>query len=93
MYRHPAPNTLRALDILGCGGFLLSNFQPELAEYFTPNQDFVYYEDLFDALDKADFYLKHDTLRTQIAQNGYQRAKECFSYPKQIKEMLQIANF
>lgn len=84
---------LRALDILGCGGFLLSNFQPELAEYFTPDQDFVYYEDLFDALDKADFYLKHDTLRTQIAQNGYQRVKECFNYAKQIKEMLEIAGF
>ena len=80
---------LRALDILGCGGFLLSNFQPELAEYFTPNQDFVYYEDIFDALDKADFYLKHDTLRTQIAQNGYQRVKECFSYPKQLGYLLQ----
>jgi len=84
---------LRALDILGCGGFLLSNFQPELVEYFTPNQDFVYYEDLFDAQDKAAFYLKHDTLRTQIAQNGYQRVKEYFNYPKQINEMLNISNF
>jgi len=26
---------LRALDIMGCGGFLVSNYQPELAEYFT----------------------------------------------------------
>jgi len=82
---------LRALDILGCGGFLLSNFQPELAEYFTPNQDFVYYEDLYDALDKADFYLKHDTLRTQIAQNGYQRVKEHFNYPKQLGELFNIS--
>ena len=82
---------LRALDILGCGGFLLSNFQPELAEYFTPNQDFVYYEDLYDALDKADYCLKHDTLRTQIAQNGYQRVKECFNYSKQLGELFNIS--
>ena len=84
---------LRALDILGCRGFLLSNYQPELVEYFTSDKDFVYYEDMFDALDKADFYLKHDTLRTQIAQNGYQRVKECFNYPKQIKEILRISGF
>lgn len=83
---------LRALDILGCGGFLLSNFQPELAEYFTPGHHFVYYEDLYDALDKANFYLNHDTLRTQIAQNGYQRVKECFSYSSQLRELLRISN-
>lgn len=38
---------LRA-DILGCGGFLLSNYQPELCEYFTPDVDFVYFNDMDD---------------------------------------------
>lgn len=83
---------LRALDILGCGGFLLSNYQPELAEYFTPDVDFVYYADLGDACEKADFYLKHDTLRKQIAANGYARVKEEFNYTKQIGSMLATAD-
>ena len=44
---------LRAIDILGCGGFLLSNYQPELCEYFTPDVDFVYFEDPDDLAEKS----------------------------------------
>lgn len=82
---------LRALDIMGCKGFLLSNYQPELAEYFIPDSDFVYYADMDDALDKASFYLEHDDLRTRIAANGYQRAKEQFNYPLQLTKLLKAA--
>ena len=82
---------LRALDIMGCQGFLLSNYQPELAEYFVPDKDFVYYTDMNDALEKATFYLKNDTLRTQIAQSGYQRVKAHFNYSSQIKKLLNNA--
>ena len=34
---------LRIFDILGCGGFLLTNYQPELSDYFTPGYDLVCY--------------------------------------------------
>ena len=46
---------LRAWDILGCGGFLLSNFQQEPCEYFVPGEDFVYYESTDDAVEKAGY--------------------------------------
>lgn len=71
---------LRALDIMGCGGFLLSNYQEEYLDYFVPDEDFVYYEDFKDAYAKADFYLKNDTSRKQIAKNGYEKIKKYFSY-------------
>lgn len=32
---------LRVLDILSCGGFLITNFQEELLEYFEPGVDLV----------------------------------------------------
>lgn len=35
---------LRAFDIMGSGGFLLSNYQEDFFENFTPGIDFVYYE-------------------------------------------------
>ncbi len=55
---------LRALDIMSCGGFLLSNYQEELCEYFVPGEDFDYYEDYEDLMGKIDYYLTHeDTLR------------------------------
>jgi spore maturation protein CgeB len=39
---------LRVWDILGAGGFLLTNFQVELPDYFENGKDIVYYEDIND---------------------------------------------
>ena len=61
---------LRALDIMGCGGFLLSNYQEELGELFQDGDDMVMYESIPDAIEKINFYLEHETLREKIARNG-----------------------
>ena len=82
---------LRALDIMGAGGVLLANYQPELAEYFADGQDVILYSGMEDAVAKAEFYLQHDDLRRQIGHNGYQIVKEAFNYPKQIARMFDIA--
>lgn len=82
---------LRSLDILGAGGVLLSNFQPELAEYFEDGRDVIMYESMEDAFAKADFYLKHEELREEIAANGYRRVREEFSYPDKIRQMFETA--
>ena len=82
---------LRSLDIIGSGGVLLSNFQPELAEYFENETDVIMYDSMEDAFAKADFYLKHDNLRRKIALNGYQKICRDFSYPDRIKKIFEIA--
>lgn len=83
---------LRALDIMGAKGVLLSNYQPELADYFEDEKDCIMYTSMEDAVAKADFYLKHDDLREQIAINGYQKVKEYFSYPERIRELFTVCN-
>lgn len=82
---------LRALDIMGARGVLLSNYQPELAQHFENEKDIVLYESMEDAVAKADFYLKHEDLRKAIALNGYQKVKERFSYPERINTLFCIA--
>jgi len=84
---------LRALDILASGGFLLSNYQPELAEYFTDGEDLVMYYSLEDALAKCEYYLEHEEERLAIARNGYEKVKKMFNYEMKIKEMLATAEF
>lgn len=79
---------LRALDIMGCGGFLLTNYQPELAEFFEAGRDFVFYDNLTDLIQKAGYYLSHDKEREQIAASGYQKVKALFSYQTQVKQIL-----
>lgn len=83
---------LRALDIMGAKGVLLSNYQPELADYFEDEKDCIMYTSMEDAVAKTDFYLKRDDLREQIAINGYQKVKEHFSYPERIRELFKVCN-
>lgn len=78
---------LRALDILGSGGFLLSNYQEELAEHFVPDEEVVLYDSIEDAYAKADFYLRNDSLRLQIARNGYEKAKKEFTYENRLQSI------
>ena len=70
---------------------MLSNYQPELAEYFSDGQDVIMYESIEDALSKADYYLKHEEPRARIAQNGYQKVISHFTYPDRITTMLKTA--
>ena len=79
---------LRCLDVMGCGGFLLSSYQPELAECFTHDEEVVLYDSYEDAYEKAAFYIEHDDLRTQIAANGYNKVKNEFSYEKRLSNIL-----
>lgn len=81
---------LRVWDVLGAGGFLLTNFQAELPAYFENGRDLVYYESLADMQRKAEYYLAHEDERRQIAQNGHDKVKLFHSYDIRLKEMLKI---
>ena len=80
--------SLRCLDIMGCGGFLLSSWQPELAEFFVPDEEVVLYDSYEDALEKASFYLENDDIRQKIAEAGYKKVRAEFSYEKKLGEIL-----
>ncbi len=82
---------LRALDILGCGGFLLTNYQPEIAEWFVDGQEVVMYTSLEDAYAKCEYYLEHEEEREQIARNGRQKVQQLFGYEVRIREMFTLA--
>lgn len=79
---------LRILDIMGCGGFVMSNYQEELAEYFTIGQECEIYENLEDLVVKTEFYLHNEDLRRQIAVAGFEKIKRDFSFEDRIKHML-----
>lgn len=82
---------LRALDVMGAGGFLLSSFQPELAEYFLQEEEMVMYESMEDAVAKADFYIRNDDLREKIATAGANRISEMFSLSDRWNQIMQLA--
>ncbi len=79
---------LRALDVMGSGGFLLSSYQPELFEYFIDGEECVMYTSIEDALEKADFYLENDDIRKQIANKCKEKIRTDFRYEDRINVLL-----
>ena len=80
---------LRVLDIMASGGFLISNYQPELAEYFVPGEEMVLYESMSDLEDKVRYYLEHDEERIAIARRGCEKTRAEFSYEKILAEIFK----
>jgi spore maturation protein CgeB len=80
---------LRCMDILGSGGFLLSNYQADFYDYFIPGEDLVLFDSKENLLAQCEYYLKHDALRNQIAANGYGKVKEHHTYKIRLKEILE----
>lgn len=82
---------LRAFDIMGAGGFLLSNYQEELLEYFENEKDMVVYESMEDAIAKINFYLNHEDLRRKIAENGRIKTLEEHSLQNRFEQIISDA--
>lgn len=81
---------LRCLDIMGAGGFLLSNYQADFYEHFIPREDLILYESVDDLLKKCAYYLRHESERKQIAINGYNKVKEYHTYEVRLQQMFDI---
>lgn len=81
---------LRVFDILGNGGFCITNYQSELLEYFTPDVDLVIYENEEDLLSKIAYYLRNEEERIQIARNGYNKVKSLYTYEKRLEKIIEI---
>ena len=79
-----------ALDILGAGGFLLTNYQIELTDYFKNEESIVYYEDMYDCCKKAEYYLLHEDKRRQIAAKGHELVSKKHSYINRVKYILDV---
>lgn len=83
---------LRCFDIMGAGGFLMTNFQSDFLELFVPGEDFVYYDSKKSLLEQINYYLKNDAERDAIASNGFTKIKQQHTYVHRIAEMLSYLN-
>ena len=78
---------LRVFDVLASGGFLITNYQPEIAEVFEPGNDLVVYENMTDLVTKVMWYLKHDEERERIAKNGFDKVKRLCTFEKRLEQI------
>lgn len=81
---------LRVWDVLGAGGFLMTNYQPELELFFELDKDLVVFESRQELVRKTDYYLQHEEERKKIAQNGYEKVRQSHSYRQRMGQMFEI---
>lgn len=82
---------LRIIDILGAGGFVLTNYQTELEEYFTYGENIMWFDSPEDLLEKVKYFLQHDAVRERLKQNGHRQAKKIFTYETLLPKMFAEA--
>lgn len=81
---------LRIWDILGAGGFVLTNYQSEIPEYFEIGRELETYSSEEELLEKISYYLQHEEERQIIARNGYEKAKKNYSLNVRVEQMVSI---
>ncbi len=73
---------MRCFEAMSTKSFLLTNWIPTLEELFEDGKHLVTYKTLDEAIDKAKYYIAHDSEREAIAQAGFDevRAKHTFRH-------------
>lgn len=80
---------LRCFDILGCGGFLMTNYQEELEDMFVIGKDLECYSSLDELIDKCRYYLSHEEERAAIARCGYEKVCAAHTHIHRMNQMLK----
>ena len=82
----------RIMDIMGAGGFVMSNYCEETAELFEEDKEIVMFRTPEELLEKVDYYLSHDREREQIAKAGHRKVMESYTYEKKVRQLLEWAD-
>lgn len=80
---------MRIWEILGAGGFLLTDRIPHIEELFKDGEHLVLYDNYDDAVDKARYYLKHDDERERIAKAGFEWVMKTGTIDHRVDQMLR----
>ena len=81
----------RMFEITMAGGFLLTEYAPDLERYFEIGSEVVCFDSAIEAAEKVRYYLQHPDEREEIAARGYERAQRDYTGRAFFREVfLQI---
>lgn len=81
---------LRTFEVVGSGGFLLSEYMPDLKRLFKIDEEIVCFKNKQELKAKVDYFLKNEKERVKIAAQGFQKVRSTHSYNKRLDELLSI---
>ena len=80
----------RVFEVLACGGFLMTGKADDsIGEYFVPGKEIVEFSGADDLVDKAKYYLEHDSERQAIAKAGYERTIREHTYIQRFEKIFK----
>lgn len=81
----------RIWDVIGAGGFLLTNYQSELEDYFEIGKEIDVFGSEQELLEKTAYYLSHDKERVEMSKRAYEKVKTYHTYAQRMQQLLQMA--
>ncbi|MBQ7972878.1 MAG: glycosyltransferase [Lachnospiraceae bacterium] len=78
----------RVLEIIACQGFVLTNYQEDLAAEFEEGKEIVMYRSLEDLVAKTNYYLTHEEERQSIIRAGYEKVMREYNYAEKLRKIL-----
>lgn len=80
---------LRILEIMACQGFVLVNYQEEIAKEFEDGKEVVMYRSLDELVEKTEYYLNHEEERKAIARAGYEKVLREYNYAEKLRKIFE----
>ncbi len=79
---------MRCFEALSTRSFLLTNWVPTLGELFEDGKHLVTYKTMDEAIEKAKYYLAHDSEREAIAEAGFKEVREKHTFVHRARQVL-----
>lgn len=83
--------SLRIFDVLAAGGFLITNYQAEIPDFFEIGKDLIVYDSLENLKELCAYYLSHEDERAKIARHGNETVLRLHTYDRRLMQMLDLA--
>jgi spore maturation protein CgeB len=86
-------HVMRTFELPACAAFMLAERTEEHLELFEEGQEMACFETVQELVDKARYYLAHESERQQIAASGYRRVTSApYTYRHRVAELLSAAH-
>jgi len=79
----------RMFEIPGSGGFLITEKAGNISDYFIEDKEIVVFDSPKELLEKIRYYLGNDSLRKEIAYNGFRRAISEHTYEHRFNNIFK----
>lgn len=81
----------RVFEVPGAGGFLMTEWAPDLEEYFVPDEEIITFRTIDDLAERIEYFQLHREERDEIAFKGHERVKEDHTYDRRFYRLLDMA--